>query len=40
MVAYAIIFGEKYTYFINNRYKLNENVKIEEGSLINGTNSR
>ena len=40
MVAYAIISGEKYTYFIYNRYKFNENVKIEEGSLLNGTNSR
>ena len=39
MVPYAIILGEKYTYFLYHRYKLIENGKIEEGTLLNATNS-
>ena len=35
MVPYAIIFGEKYTYFIAQYYKFIENNKIEEGTLLN-----
>ena len=38
MVPYAIIFGEKYTYFIAHHYKFIENKKIEEGTLLNVTN--
>ena len=34
----AIIIGEKYIYFIYNRYKFIENDKIEEGTLLNTTN--
>ena len=39
MVPHAIIIGEKYTYFLYNRYKFIENDKIDEGSLLNRTNS-
>ena len=39
MVPYAIIFGEKYTYFIVHHYKFIENDKIEEGTLLNATNN-
>ena len=39
MVPYPIIIGEKYPYFIYNRYKFIGNVKIEEGSLLYRTNS-
>ena len=39
MVAYAITLGEKYTYFLYDRYKFFENDKIEEGTLINATNT-
>ena len=35
MCAYAIIIGEKYTYFIGHHYKYIENDKIEEGTLLN-----
>ena len=38
MVPYAIIIGEKYTYFLYHRYKFIENDKIEEGTLLNATN--
>ena len=38
MCPYAIIFGEKYTYFIAHHYKFIENNKIEEGTLLNETN--
>ena len=38
MVTYAIAIGGKYTYFIYHRYKLIENDKIEEGTLLNTTN--
>ena len=37
MVPYAIILGEKYTYFLYHRYKFIENDKIEEGTLLNAT---
>ena len=37
MVPYAIILGEKYTYTLYHRYKFIENDKIEEGTLLNGT---
>ena len=38
MVPCAIITGEKYTYFLYHRYKIFENDKIEEGTLLNATN--
>ena len=38
MVLYAIIIGEKYTYFIAHHYKFIENDKIEGGTLLNVTN--
>ena len=38
IIAYAIIIGEKYTYFIAHHYKFIENDKIEEGTLLNSTN--
>ena len=37
MTPYAYAIGEKYTYFIYHRYKFIENDKIEEGTLLNGT---
>ena len=39
MVPYTTILGEKFTYFLYHRYKLVENNKIEEGTLLNATNS-
>ena len=39
MIPYAIMVGEKYTYFMYHRYKFIENDKIEEGTLLNATNS-
>ena len=36
MIPYAFTIREKYTYFIYHRYKLFENDKIEEGTLLNG----
>ena len=39
MVPYAIILGEKYTNFLYHRYKMIENDKIEEGTLLNATNT-
>ena len=39
MVPYASILGEKYTNFLYHRYKLIENDKIEEGILLNATNT-
>ena len=39
MVPYAIIFGEKYTYFLYHRYKFIENDKIEESTLLNATDN-
>ena len=38
MITYAIIIGEKYTFFIAHHYKFFENDKIEEGTLLNSTN--
>ena len=38
MVPYAILIGEKYTYFISHHYKFIENDRIEEGTLLNGLN--
>ena len=39
MTPYAIIIGEKYTYLFYNRYKFIESDKIEEGTLLNGTDN-
>ena len=38
MRPHAIMVGENYTYFISNHHKFIENDKIEEGTLLNGTN--
>ena len=38
MIPYAIMVGERYTYFLCHQYKFIENDKIEEGSLLNATN--
>ena len=38
MIPYALVIGEKYTYFLYNRYKFIKNDNIEEGSLLNATN--
>ena len=40
MIPYAISIWELSTYFLYNRCKFIENDKIEEGSLLNRTNSR
>ena len=37
MIPYAIRLGEENTYFLYHRYKLIENDKIEEGTLLNAT---
>ena len=37
MIPYAYAIGEKYIYFIYHRYKFIESGKIEEGTLLNGT---
>ena len=39
MTPYAIMVGEKYTYFLYHRYKFIENDKIEEGTLLSATNA-
>ena len=39
MIPYAIMMGERYTYFLYYRYKFIENDKIEEGTLLNATNT-
>ena len=39
MIPYAIMIGERYTHFLCHRYKFIENDKIEEGSLLNATNT-
>ena len=39
MTSYAIMVGEKYTYFLFYRYNFIENDKIEEGTLLNATNT-
>ena len=38
MIPYAIMIGERYTYFLYHRYKFIANDKIEEGALLNRTN--
>ena len=38
MIPYAIMIGEKYTYFMYHRPNFIENDKIEEGTLLNATN--
>ena len=39
MIPYTFAVGEKYTYFLYYRYKFIENDKIEEGTLLNATNT-
>ena len=39
MTPYAIMIGEKNTYFSYHRYKIIGNDKIEEGTLLNATNT-
>ena len=39
MIPYAIMIGERYTYFLYYRYKFIGNDKIEEGTLLNATNT-
>ena len=39
MIPYAIIVGEKYTYFLYDRYKFIEDNKIEEEILLNATDN-
>ena len=39
MIPYAIMLGEKYTYFLYHRYKIIENAEIQEGTLLNATNT-
>ena len=39
MIPYAIMVGEKYTYFLYHRYKFIENDKIEESTLLNRTDN-
>ena len=39
MIPYAIMIGERYTYFLYNRYKFIKNDEIEEGTLLNATNT-
>ena len=36
--TYAIILGEKNTYFLYHRYKFIETDKVEEGILLDATN--
>ena len=39
MIPYTIIVGDKFTYFLYNRYKFIENNKTEKGTLLNATNT-
>ena len=39
MCPFTIALGEKCTYFISNFYKILENEKIEEGTLLSATNN-
>ena len=39
MIPYAIMLGEKFTYFLNQRYKNLENNKTDEGTLLKATNN-
>ena len=38
MCPYAIIIGERYTYFIDYHYKIIDNDRIEKETLLNATN--
>ena len=38
MCPYAVMLGEKYTYFIAHHYNFIENNEIEEGTFLNATN--
>ena len=39
MIPYAIMIGERYTYFLYHRYNIIENDKILEGTLLNASHS-
>ena len=39
MIPYAIMLAEKYTYSLHHRYIFIENDKIQEGTLLNATNT-
>ena len=39
MIPHAIMIGEKHTYFLYHHYKIIENDKIEENTLLNATNN-
>ena len=39
MIPYAIMVGERYTYFLYHRYKFIENDEVEEGTLLNRTDN-
>ena len=39
MIPYAIMIGEKHTYFLYHHYKFIENDKISEGALLNASRS-
>ena len=39
MIPYAIMIGERYTYFLYHHYKFIENDKILEGTLLNASRS-
>ena len=39
MIPYTFAVGENFTYFLYYRYKFIENDKIEEGTLLNATNT-
>ena len=39
MTPYAFVVGEKYTYILYHRYNIIQNDKIEEGTLLNATNT-
>ena len=38
MTSYDFAVGLRYTYFISTHYKITENDKIEEGTLLNSSN--
>ena len=39
MIPHAIMIGEKHTHFLYHHYKIIENDKIEENTLLNATNN-
>ena len=39
MILYTFAVGWKLTYFISTHYKVIENDKIEEGTLLNSSNN-